>query len=228
MTDAATVVLVHGAWHGAWCWEKVVPLLEANDIEAVAVDLPLTSLHDDVRAVTGALDGVGGRAVLCGHSYGGAVITGAGHHEAAGHLVYLTAFACDERESPAATAVDTPLPSTDLGDALAFSDDGQTVALKPDVAVKALYHDCDAADVDAALARLRPMSLSCLTTPVGPPAWRVKPSTYVVCTEDQGVHPALQRLMAGRCTNSVEWPTAHSPFLNRPDLVASLLTDLAQ
>ena len=71
------------------------------------------------------------------------------------------------------------------------------------------------------------MNLTCVTTPVGVPAWRVKPSTYVVCAEDRGVHPDLQRLLAGRCTSSVEWPTAHSPFLNRPDLVASLLTELA-
>lgn len=228
MTDPATVVLVHGAWHGAWCWEKVVPLLERDGIRVVAIHLPLTSLHDDVRATADALDRIDGRGVLCGHSYGGAVITGAGDHPAVEHLVYLTAFACDEGESPSATAVDTPLPSTDLPDALAFNDDGTIVSLKPDSAVKGLYHDCDPVDVDAALARLRPMSLRCLTTPVGPPAWRVKPSTYVVCAEDQGVHPELQRLMARRCTNSIEWPTAHSPFLNRPDLVASLLAGLAR
>ena len=228
MTDAATVVLVHGVWHGGWCWEKVIPLLERDGVPVVAVELPFTSLHDDVRAASDALDGVDRRAVLCGHSYGGAVITNAGHHSAVEHLVYLTAFACDEGESPAQTAIDTPLPATDLGDALAFNDDGTVVSLLPEAAVKTLYHDCDATDVDAALARLRPISMSCLTTPVGPPAWRVKPSTYVVSAEDQGVHPDLQRLMAGRCTNSVEWPTAHSPFLNRPDLVASLLTGLAR
>ena len=90
------------------------------------------------------------------------------------------------------------------------------------------YHDCDPEDVDAAIQRLRPMELGCLTTAVGPPAWKAKPSTYVVCSEDRGVHPELQRLMAKRCTESVEWPTAHSPFLNRPDLVAGLLVDLAR
>jgi pimeloyl-ACP methyl ester carboxylesterase len=227
VSDPATVVLVHGAWHGAWCWEKVVPLLEDTGVEVVAVQLPLTSLHDDADAVRAAIDGVGRRVVLCGHSYGGAVITEAGHHPSVEHLVYLTAFACDEGESPSATAVDTPLPSTDLTDALAFSDDGTIVSLVPEKAVHGFYHDCDQSDVDAALARLRPMSLSCLTTPLGPPAWREKRSMYVVCTADQGVHPELQRLMAKRCTESVEWPTAHSPFLNRPDLVADLLTELA-
>ena len=69
--------------------------------------------------------------------------------------------------------------------------------------------------------------MSCFTTPVGPPAWRDKASTYIVCTEDHAIHPALQRHMAARCTNTIEWPTAHSPFLNRPDLVADVLIPLA-
>ena len=154
MSEPATVVLVHGAWHGAWCWEKVVPLLEAAGVPAVAVDLPLTSLHDDAQAIRNALDHVDGRVVLVGHSYGGAVITEAGHHPAVEHLVYLTAFACDEGESPSAIAVDTPMPSTDLGDALVVHDDG-TVTLTRDGAVNALYHDCDPIDIKAALTRLR-------------------------------------------------------------------------
>ena len=172
MGDSKTVVLVHGAWHGAWCWEKVVPVLESNGVPAIAVELPLTSLSDDIDATRRALDDVpAGGAVLCGHSYGGMVVTGAGHHPAADHLVFLTAFACDEGESPAATAVGVDLPATDLLNALQISDDGTIVSITPDGAVKGFYHDCDQADVDAALARLRPMRFECLTTPSGPPAW---------------------------------------------------------
>src|SRR5438067_4633376 len=99
VSDPKTIVLVHGAWHGAWCWEKVVPSLDANGFATTTFDLPLTSYDDDVKAATDALDGVDGPVVLCGHSYGGAVITAAGHHPAVTHLVYLTAFACDENES---------------------------------------------------------------------------------------------------------------------------------
>jgi pimeloyl-ACP methyl ester carboxylesterase len=227
MGDAATVVLVHGAWHGAWCWEKVAPRLDAAGIATVAVELPLTSLHDDVKATTSAVDAIEGRVVLCGHSYGGAVITEAGHHPSVEHLVYLTAFACDEGESPAATAVDTPMPSTDLVNVLVVGEDG-IATLDLSASVEVFYHDCHAADVDGAVARLRPMHMSCVTTPQGAPAWRVKPSTYIVCSNDQAIHPELQRLMAKRCTAAVEWPTAHSPFLNRPDLVADLLTELAR
>lgn len=226
MGEAKTVVLVHGAWHGAWCWEKVVPLLEAKGVGVVAFDLPLTSFDDDVKAATDALDHVDGPVVLCGHSYGGAVISAAGHHPSVEQLVYLTAFACDEGESPAATATDTDLPSTDLASAFVLHDDG-TATLTDEGALGGLYHDCDRADVDAALARLRPIHMSCFTTPLGPPAWKEKAATYVVCAEDRGIHPALQRHMAARCTSSVEWTTAHSPFLNRPDLVAELLATLA-
>lgn len=220
------MVLVHGAWHGAWCWEKVVPLLAKDGVDVTTIDLPLTSFDDDVQVTSDALARVGRPVVLCGHSYGGAVITAAGHAPDVEHLVYLTAFACDEGESPAATAVGVDLPSTDLASAFVVQDDG-TATLTRDGAVKGLYHDCDRADVEAALARLRPLHMSCFTTPLGPPAWGEKPATYVVCTDDRAIHPALQRHMAARCTTTVEWPTAHSPFLNRPDLVARLLTDLA-
>ena len=226
MTDPKTVVLVHGAWHGAWCWDKVVDILDARGVPTCTFDLPLTSYDDDVSATTDALDRVEGPVVLCGHSYGGAVISSAGHHPAVEHLVYLTAFACDEGESPAATAPDTPLPATDLASAFVIDDDG-TAVIDPSRRVDGFYHDCDAAEASAAAARLRPIHMACFTTPIGRPAWRVKPSTYVVCTDDHAIHPALQRHMAARCTTSVEWLTAHSPFLNRPDLVADLLTTLA-
>ena len=226
MSDAKTVVLVHGAWHGAWCWEKVVPLLEEQGIAVETFDLPFTSFDDDVAATKAVLDRVDGEIVLCGHSYGGAVITNAGNHPNVSHLVYLTAFACDADESPAATAPDAELPATDLASALVVDDNGNaTVA--PDRIVDTFYHDCDPADAADAVRRLRPSHMSCFTTPVGPPAWKGKPSTYVVCTDDLAIHPGLQRILAARCTQSVEWDSDHSPFLSQPDRVAALLTDLA-
>jgi len=228
VADDSTVVLVHGAWHGAWCWEKVTPLLDDAGLAWVAVELPLTSFEDDVAATRHAIDSSSAPVVLCGHSYGGAVITEAGHQRNVDRLVYLAAFACDEGESPANTAPDAHAPSTDLDAALIVSEDGGIVALDKANAGAVFFHDCAPEDIEAALKRLRPMRLDCLMTPVGPPAWKTKPSTYVVCTEDQGVHPELQRVMAKRCTESLEWPTAHSPFLNRPDLVAALLAELAR
>jgi len=226
MSEPKTVVLVHGAWHGAWCWDKVVPLLEKQGVTVETFDLPLTSFDDDVATTKGALDRVDGEVVLCGHSYGGAVITNAGNHPKVEHLVYLTAFACDAEESPAATATDENLPATDLAEVLVFHEDG-TATVAPDRIVNGFYHDCDPQDAADAMRRLRPIHMSCVTTPVGPPAWKNTPSTYVVCTEDRAIHPALQRHMAARCSTTVELDTAHSPFLNRPDAVADLLAGLA-
>ena len=96
---AATVVMVHGAWHGPWCFERVVPLLRDADVDARAVALAGEGYESDVASVRDALDGIAGDVVLLGHSYGGAVITEAGVHPAVRHLVYLCAFALDEGES---------------------------------------------------------------------------------------------------------------------------------
>jgi pimeloyl-ACP methyl ester carboxylesterase len=223
-----TVVLIHGAWHGAWCWDKVTPLLDGAGVDHVAVELPLESFEDDVAAARAAIVEAGGPVVLCGHSYGGAVITEAGHQPNVERLVYVAAFACDEGESPANAAPDADAPSTDIDAALIINDDDGVIAVDRGNAPAVFYHDCAPEDVETALRQLRSMQLSCLTTALGPPAWKTKPSTYVVCSEDRGVHPELQRAMAKRCNESVEWPTAHSPFLNRPDLVADLLIEVAR
>jgi len=233
----ATVVLVHGAWHGAWCWEAVVPLLDDRRIPSIAVDLPghgddpgpLSDLDGDARAVRAVLDRLDD-AVVCGHSYGGAVISvAAADHPAVRHLVYLTAFPLAPGESPMDAAADIVPPNagtSELADAIRFQDDG-IVVLDEEVVVSALYADC-APDVAAkAAARLGPQAVAELRGVAPHAAWQSIPSTYVVCTEDHAVTPALQRALATRCTHVVEWPTSHSPFLSRPDLVAELLAELA-
>jgi pimeloyl-ACP methyl ester carboxylesterase len=203
-----------------------VALLGAAQVSTVAVELPLTSLADDVAATRAALDEVAGPAVFCGHSYGGVVVTEAGIHPAARHLVYICAFAIAEGRS-AAAAVDDELPGTGLEEALLFDDDGH-VSMEREGARRAFYLDCAPEDADAALDRLRPTALSCLGGPTTVAAWRERPSTYAVCSEDRAVHPELQRLLARNCTTTVTWPTSHSPFLSRPELVADLLFDLAR
>lgn len=225
-TSGATVVLVHGAWHGGWCWDKVAQRLDAAGVASIALDLPMTSLADDVGVVRAALDTVGTPITLCGHSYGGVVISEAGEHPNVRHLVYLCAFALDAGRS-AASSVDDQLPDTDLGDAFRIDDQG-FATLDREGARRSFYSDCDPAEADTALDRLRPIALACLTDSTTTAAWRTTASTYVVCTNDQAVHPALQRVLAQRCTNVLEWPTGHSPFLSRPELVADLLIGLSR
>jgi pimeloyl-ACP methyl ester carboxylesterase len=226
MTVPATVVMIHGAWHGSWCWGKVVAPLEAANVPTVAVDLPLTSLADDVAVTRAALDEVAGPVVLCGHSYGGVVVTEAGVHPRVRHLVYVCAFAIAEGRS-AAAAVDDEVPGTGLEEALRFDDDGR-VSMDREGARRAFYLDCAPEEADAALDLLRPTALSCLGGTTTVAAWRTRPSTYAVCTEDRAVHPELQRLLARNCTTTVTWPASHSPFVSRPELVADLLVDLAR
>src|SRR6266850_3219295 len=196
-----TVVLVHGAWHGAWCWERVVPLLDAAAVPLVVVDLPSVShdnatLHDDADYVRGALDSVDGDVVLLGHSYGGAVITAAGVHPNVAHLVYLCAFALDIGESAQENTLTGGDGPSDLGAALEIGEGVLTV--DPERAVAAFYHDCTPEIAAAAIERLRPQSLAALGGKVDAAAWHDKPATYVVCSEDHALPVALQRSNAAR------------------------------
>jgi pimeloyl-ACP methyl ester carboxylesterase len=242
MSDpAAVVVLVHGAWHGAWCFEPVVDRLTASGVRAVAVDLPghgadpgpLSDLHGDAARVREVLARIDDPVVLLGHSYGGAVITQAGDHRGVSHLVYLCALVLDENESCAsAAAAETashPISHEgrpDLGSG--FIPDGQgAVTLDRSVAAACLYNDCDPETVDWALARLGPQPLVTLQQTPTTVAWRATPSTYIVCANDMAIHPDLQRILARRCTNSAEWQSGHSPFMSQPDRLAGLVRALA-
>lgn len=224
------VLLVHGAWHGAWCWERVIPLLDAAGVPVVMVDLPSVShsnatLHDDSDYVRAALDSIDGETVLVGHSYGGAVISEAGVHANVERLVYLAGFALEIGESAQENTLTGGEGSSDLGTAIRVGDGVLTI--DPDHAVAAFYHDCAPDVASAAIERLRPQSLTALGGKVDAAAWREKPSTYVVCTEDRALPAALQRSNAARIGESVDWPTSHSPFLSRPELVADLLVELS-
>lgn len=234
------LLLVHGAWHGAWCWERVVALLDGSGVVAHALDLPghgessapLDDLHGDADAVRRRLDDLDaapGSVVLVGHSYGGAVVTEAGVHPAVGHLVYIAGFALDRHESCTTAGDGDPevaglgrLEGPTLADVLVRGPES-TVLLDPERAPTVLYHDADAASVAWAVARIDAQRSRTLKETPGAVAWRHVPSTYAVCAHDRAVHPGLQRILARRCTDAVELPTGHSPMLVRPDVVAALL-----
>jgi len=201
----------------------------------ISVDLPTVShasatMHDDADYVRGALDSVSGDVVLVGHSYGGVVITEAGVHPNVKRLVYLTAFALDVGESASQNALLDTGHMGALTDAIVFAEapTGEAVlTIAPEGADAALYHDCTAEVASAAVDRLRPQPLASLTDTVLVAAWRTKPATYVVCTDDRAIPVAAQRSAAARATTSLDWPTSHSPFSSRPELVADLLIDLS-
>jgi pimeloyl-ACP methyl ester carboxylesterase len=227
--EQPTVVLVHGAWGGSWCWERVVPLLDDRGVRALAVDLPSVGadaaaridLSADAAAVARVLDETGGTFVLCGHSYGGMVVTvaAAGRPDVV-ELVYLCAFMPDAGESLLALT-GGPAPWIEV------LEDGRTI---PDREHRATvsYADCDEETRTCAIARLRPQVPAPFAEPVAVAAWRATPSTYVVCTEDESLPVEVQReVFAPRAGEVVELVSSHSPFFSQPERVADLMADIA-
>lgn len=221
---ARPVVLIHGAWHGAWCWERVVSGLQDLGIDVEAVELPFDSFSHDIEAARRAIR-THPRAVVVGHSYGGAVITEAASGVGASHLVYLAAFMQDQAESIGslmATAPQTPLTS-----GMEYNDDG-TIGVSPEAAREAFYGDCSPEDSERAIERLRPVRFTLPDDVPAKPAWHLIDSTYVVCTKDLALDPSFQRCFAKRASRVVEWDTSHSPFLSRPELLVDLLAEIAR
>ncbi len=207
----------------------------------MAIDLPghgddasaLTDLHGDAQRVRSALDGFAEPVVLVGHSYGGIVNTEAGVHPMVSELVYLASFNLDEGESAMSAAAGestaAALDHTGRPDVLAqihMAEDGTSTIDQAGARIL-FYNDCSDEWADWAVARLGPHPLESLSQSPEAVAWRHKPSTYAVCTLDNIVHPDLQRILARRADRVVEWPTGHSPFLSRADLVADLLASAA-
>lgn len=235
------IVLVHGAWHGAWCWATLQAELDGRGVASLAIDLPghgasilpFGDLHADAQYVVDVVASLATPVVLVGHSYGGAVITEAAHRLGSGptsrvrHLVYLAAFCLDAGESVMDIARHESGGQVELGAAMIAIDGGLSV-LDPEKAAPALYGDCDARTVSAALARLCPQPLATMLQPASGAPWRQVPSTYVVCTRDRSVHPGHQEYMAARCTNVVRLDTDHSPFLSMTKQTADVISGVAQ
>jgi pimeloyl-ACP methyl ester carboxylesterase len=218
------IVLVHGLWHGAWSWDRVRSELASRGVDSVAVELPMTSLDDDVAAVVAVLDETDGPVLLAAHSYGGAVITAAGHPSVGG-LVYVAAFQLDVGESISRACPDVDVAPTALSGALRFSADGAWVSLDPTAGRALLYGQAPDDDATRALARMRPAARSLFSARAPSAAWRKVPSVYAVCAQDRCVAPQLQTAMARRATRRVRWPSDHSPHVSHPELVAALLAE---
>ncbi|MCW2546666.1 MAG: putative hydrolase [Mycobacterium sp.] len=216
----SAVVLVHGAWHGAWCWDGVVKALSERGVPAIALELPLTGFEDDVALTRAAIESAGDHVVVCGHSYGGAVISeAAADLPGVKRLVFIAALMLDSGEDMATLMLGEP---SLLLQALVVTDEGITV--DPGKIHQVFYGDGTAEAARAIAPLLRPMPLTAGAATVGgEPAWKQVASTFVVCTNDQATPPSRQRILAERATDVVEWPTDHSPFLSRPAQVAELL-----
>ena len=228
--DGSTVVLVHGAWHGPWCWDQLVPELQARGLAVATVDLPssgpdltaLGDLDDDVAAVTAVLDAVPGRKILLGHSYGGLPITeaAAGRDDVA-HLVYVCAFLLDAGVSLIDAAGGRPVSWWRL------SEDG--TSMTADRPEEVFYSDCTPEAAAAAVAQLHPQSLASVRQPLRAAAWETIASTYVVADRDPELPRFVQEGMAtGRASRMVHIDAGHSPFLSRPRELAAIVAECAE
>ena len=236
MTTAAapaTVVLVHGAWHGPWCFDHVVDGLEARGVPTLAVDRRRPGPDGQLRAVTdsaenerivrAALDQIDGPVVLLGHSFGGVAITTAPlGNDNVKHLVYLTAMMPDTDG-----AVPDNFANPELVAAIQEADDGSTT-VEPDKIRQIFYHQCPDADVERAMRELTPNEAAITFDAPREAAWKTIPTTYIVCTEDQALLAPGQRQLARRANRIAEWPTDHSPFFSNPQLLINLLHTLSQ
>ena len=225
------VILIHGAWHGAWCFAALQAELDTRGIASLAVDLPghgtsldtFTDLLGDAAHVTRVLAAIEQHVVLVGHSYGGSVITQAAAASTnVRHLVYLSAFVPDVGESTVGLIQAMPPAQVELSNAMVIQLDGFST-IDPERAQAAFYGMCNPLATPANVARLCPQPFATLTQPATAAAWRTIASTYVRCTEDAAIHITHQDYMSARCTNVVTLATDHSPFASMPTETADII-----
>ncbi|MGH9554894.1 MAG: alpha/beta fold hydrolase [Terriglobales bacterium] len=220
------IVLVHGGFVDGAGWEGVYKILKADGYNVSIVQNPTVSLEDDVAVTRRIIAAQDGPAVLVGHSYGGVVITEAGNDPKVAALVYIAAFAPDKGESVASLIKDPPPgapvpPILPPQDGYLFLD-------------KAKFAASFAADVDEDKAEFMaasqvPWGLAALSGTVSEPAWKAKPSWYLVATEDKMIPPAAQRAMSKRAGSAVtEAKGSHALYVSQPQVVAALIEQAAR
>tara|TARA_B100000965_G_scaffold26107_1_gene19531 strand:+ start:3177 stop:3836 length:660 start_codon:yes stop_codon:yes gene_type:complete len=212
-----SILLIHGAWHGSWCWDFVEKGLLNEGVDTHSVNLPFTGVNDDIASVSSAIDAIDNQVILLGHSYGGIVISGAaGAKQNVDQLIYLSAILLEDGES---MQLDGSKIQIDV-------DENLISEVKKTAAIPAFYADVEPNLAEASKELLRPFPIAAGSKGIGE-AWREKHSTYIVCREDEAIPPDLQYAMAKKADKVVEWECGHSPFLSKPELVTDFLLDLA-
>ena len=217
------VVLVHGAFADGSGWKSVADILKNEGFNVSVAQPPETSYADDQKYTKAAIDAMGGPVVLVGHSYGGSIITEAGNHPNVAALVYIAAFALDEGESCASIEQAVPQASK------AFKPDGNGLWWID----KAHFIADFAADIPRDEAEFMaisqvPISTDSFTHAVKNPAWKHKPTWYMVATEDRSINPEQERMMAKRANaRTVEVKSSHVAYLSHPKETAKLIEEAA-
>ena len=221
------IVLVHGALADASTWSRVVPLLQAQGYNTLAVQLPLTSLAEDIAITQQALATLSGPIILVAHSYGGAVITSAATNVPnVRGLVYAEAFAPKEGES--INALFSHYPKTPLLQHVVPSYRTGYVWCDPSWFPQVFAQDLDPAFARELAIAQKPIQPGCFATLAGLPAWKRIPSWYLVSTDDRCIDPASERFMAKRMgATTREIASSHISPLSHPQVVFDLIVDAA-
>jgi pimeloyl-ACP methyl ester carboxylesterase len=220
-----TIVLVHGGFVDGSGWESVYALLTKRGRRVAIVQNPTLSLEGDVDAVRRVIDAQDGPVVLVGHSYGGVVITEAGRHPDVAALVYIAAFAPDAGESVADLIKDPP-PGAPVPPILPPQDG--FLLLDRDRFAESFAADIDPTKAGFMADSQVPWGLDALNGAVGEPAWKTRPSYYLVAADDRMIPPPAQRMMAQRVgATTVESPGSHSVYISHPEAVAALIEQAA-
>jgi len=225
-STAKNVVLVHGAFADGSSWSRVIPLLEAMGFNVSAVQNPLTSLDDDVRTTRRLLAQQNGPTLLVGHSYAGFVITEAGKAPNVTGVVYVSSYGPDQGESHDDLVKRFPSPA---GLPAIRLDENGFLWIAREQFHEAFAHDVDLPQANIMAVVQKPVSKkNCFGVPVGAPAWKSKPSWFVISTDDRLINPELQRFVAKRMgATSISVPSSHASLLSHPVEVANFIAEAA-
>jgi pimeloyl-ACP methyl ester carboxylesterase len=221
-TEDVCVVLAHGAWADGSSWSEVIAALKRENVEVSAAPLPLTSLADDVAALNRSLDRTKGPIVLAGHAYAGTVIALA-RPERVKALIYVAALAPEEAEKVADVFYRLrPHPQ-----APKLAPDRNGLIWLPDEAFAAAFAQNASSDQRAVLAAVqRPISINCITVPVGRPLWKNVPSWFLLAEDDRMIVAETQRYMAERMKAKISAHAVdHIPSVTAPAVVLNIIRD---
>jgi pimeloyl-ACP methyl ester carboxylesterase len=221
-TENATIVLVHGAWADGSCWQDIVLLLKRLGVSVICAPIPLTSLADDIAALSRTLERTNGPVVLVGHAYAGAVIAGpTGDRIKA--LVYISALAPGDGETVAQVFYrEPPHP-----EAPHLVPDSHGFIWMPEEGFrKAVAHKASSDQTAIMAAVQRPIAVKCIQEVTPLPAWKAKPTWYLLAEEDRMIKPTTQRFMAERMRAKIRsYPVDHTPMYTQPNIVVDVITE---
>jgi len=220
--ENGTIILVHGAWADGSCWQNVVLPLHGLGLDVMCAPIPLTSLSDDIAALSRAIERSSGPVVLVGHAYAGAVIAGP-TDERIKALVYIAALAPGDGETVAQVFYrEKPHPK-----APHLEPDRHGFIWMPEEGFRnAVLHKASAEQKIISAAVQRPIAVKCIQEVTPTPTWKTKPTWYLLAEEDRMISPTTQRFMAERMGAKIHsHPVDHTPMYTAPNLVVDIISE---